>query len=300
MNEEINPSQNKELNFVLKLPDLNEDLITPLTDAIMMDIHRRTNLSQLYLGVSETHFKPPFLHVNLIFQNGDESTVQAAYDILRPLFMLSAIMSKMTSFQVERFLQRIHHWHVDHPTELLMPYDQIDIKIPLLKDCGNDHQELKKLFNTPLEILEKYIKLYSNAPYYHVDTEVTEKDGIAYFNIYIGNFLNVVGLSEISNKGLIEVTTQTIKLLAESQLPIVERIMYDQAVAQALIDPEDPHPEETVKAIMKNYYGAKFMQEEKQPTTQSSEDDGVYRLKFNEKYPIQNRMSLFTIFFLSY
>lgn len=94
MNEEITPSQNKELNFVLKLPDLNQDLITPLTDAIMMDIHRRTNLSQLYLGVSETHFKPPFLHVNLIFQNGDESTVQAAYDILRPLFMLSAIMSK--------------------------------------------------------------------------------------------------------------------------------------------------------------------------------------------------------------
>lgn len=286
MNEEITPSQNKELNFVLKLPDLNKDLITPLTDAIMMDIHRRTNLSQLYLGVSETHFKSPFLHVNLMFQNGDESTVEAAYGILRPLYMLAAIMSKMTSFQVERFLQRIHHWHVDHPTELLMPYDQIDIKIPLLKECDNDHQELKKLFNTPLEILEKYIKLYSNAPYYHIDTEVTEKDGIAYFNIYIGNFLNAVGLSEISNKGLIEVTTQTIKLLAESQLPIVERIMYDQAVAQALIDPEDPNPEETVKAIMKNYYGAKFMQEEKQPTTKPSEDDGVYRLKFDEKYPI--------------
>lgn len=56
-----------------------------------------------------------------------------------------------------------------------MPYDQIDIKIPLPKDCGNDHQELKKLFNTPLEILERYIKLYSNSPYYHIDTEVTEK-----------------------------------------------------------------------------------------------------------------------------
>lgn len=286
MNEEITPSQNKELNFVLKLPDLNEDLITPLTDAIMMDIHRRTNLSQLYLGGSETHFKPPFLHVDLIFQNGNESTVQAGYSILRPLFMLGAIMGKLTSFQVEKFLQQIHHWHEDHPTELLMPYDQVDIKIPLLKDCGNDHQELKKLFNTPLEILERYIKLYSTAPYYHIDTEVTEKDGITYFNIYIGNFLNAVGLDKISNKGLIEVTTQTIKLLAESQLPIVEHIMYDQAVAQALIDPEDPNPEETVKAIMKNYYGAKFMQEEKQPTTQSSEDDSVYCLKFDEKYPI--------------
>lgn len=286
MNEEITPSQNKELNFVLKLPDLNEDLITPLTDAIMMDIHRRTNLSQLYLGASETHFKPPFLHVDLIFQNGNESTVKAGYSILRPLFMLSAIMSKLTSFQVEKFLQRIHQWHEDHPTELLMPYDQVDIKIPLPKDCSDDHQELKKLFNTPLEILERYIKLYSNSPYYHIDTEVTEKDGISYFNIYIGNFLNAVGLREISNKGLIETTTQTIKLLAESQLPIVERIMYDQAVAQALIDPEDPNPEETVKAIMKNYYGAKFMQEEKQPTTKPSEDDGVYRLKFDEKYPI--------------
>lgn len=30
MNEEITPSQNKELNFVLKLPDLNKDLITPI------------------------------------------------------------------------------------------------------------------------------------------------------------------------------------------------------------------------------------------------------------------------------
>lgn len=109
MNEEITPSQNKELNFVLKLPDLNKDLITPLTDAIMIDIHRRTDLSQLDLGASETYFEPPFLHVNLTFQNGNESTVQAAYSILRPLSMLAAIMDKLTSFQVERFLQRIHH-----------------------------------------------------------------------------------------------------------------------------------------------------------------------------------------------
>lgn len=295
MKEEITLSQNKGLNFVLKLPDLNEDLITPLTDAIMMDIHRRTNLSQLYLGVSETHFKPPFLHVNLMFQNGNESTVQAAYGILRPLFMLAAIMGKLTPSQVEKFLQQIHQWHEDHPTELLMPYDQVDIKIPLLKDCGNDHQELKKLFNTPLEILEKYIKLYSNAPYYHIDTEVTEKDGISYFNIHIGDFLNAVGLGEISNKGLIDTTIQTINLLAESQLPIVERIMYDQAVAQVLIDPEDPNPEETVKAIMKNYYGAKFMKEEKQPTEKSNNEDdnrGVALLKFDETFPIpyQNMM----------
>nr|DAO09428.1 MAG TPA: hypothetical protein [Caudoviricetes sp.] len=286
MNEEITPSQNKGLNFVLKLPDLNKDLITPLTNEIMMDIHRRTNLSRQFLGENEIYFKPPFLHVNLTFQNGNESTVQASYSILRPLFMFSAIMDKLTSPQIEKFLQQIHQWHVQHPTELLMPYDQVDIKIPLTKDCSNDHQELKKLFNTPLEILERYIKLYSTAPYYHIDTEVTEKDGITYFNIYIGNFLNAVGLDKISNKELIDATSQTIKLLAESQLPIVEHIMYDQAVAQALIDPEDPNPEETVKAIMKNYYGAKFMQEEKQPTTKSSEDDGVYRLKFDEKYPI--------------
>lgn len=291
MNEEITPSQNKGLNFVLKLPDLNKDLITPLTDAIMMDIHRRTNLSQLYLGASETHFKPPFLHVDLIFQNGNESTVQAGYSILRPLSMLGAIMDKLTSPQVEKFLDQIHQWHKDHPTELLMPYDQVDIEIPLPKDCSNDHQELKKLFNTPLEILERYIKLYSNAPYYNIDAEVTEKDGITYFNIYIGNFLNAVGLDKISTKRLTDTTVQAINLLAESQLPVVERIMYDQAVAQAMIDPEDPNPEETVKAIMKNYYGAKFMQEEKQPTTFTtttipSDVDEVYCLKFDEKYPI--------------
>lgn len=291
MNEEITPSQNKELNFVLKVPDLNKDLITPLTDAIMMDIHRRVNLSQQYIGNLDTYFKPPFLQVNFTFHNKNEASVTAGYSILRPLFMLGAIMDKLAPPQIEEFLQQIHQWHNQHPTELLMPYDQVDIKIPLPKDCGNDHQELKKLFNTPLEILERYIKLYSNAPYYHIDTEVTEKDGITYFNVYIGNFLNAVGLDKISTKGLTDTTVQAINLLAESQLPVVERIMYDQAVAQAMIDPEDPNPEETVKAIMKNYYGAKFMQEEKQPTTFTtttipSNVDEVYRLKFDEKYPI--------------
>ena len=291
MNEEITPSQNKELNFVLKIPELSNDLITPLTNEIMMDIHRRINLSRQFLGENEIYFKPPFLHVNLTFQNKNEASVTAGYSILRPLFMLGAIMDKLTLPQIEEFIQQIHQWHNQHPTELLMPYDQVDIEIPLPKDCSNDHQELKKLFNTPLEILERYIKLYSNAPYYNIDTEVTEKDGITYFNIYIGNFLNAVGLDKISTKGLTDTTVQAISLLAESQLPIVERIMYDQAVAQALIDPEDPNPEETVKAIMKNYYGAKFMQEEKQPaattaTTIPSDVDEVYRLKFDEKYPI--------------
>ena len=251
-----------------------------------MDIHRRMNLSHQHLYACETYFKPPFLHVDLTFHEDNEQTMNAAYSILRPLFMLAAIMDKLTSPQVEKFLDQIHQWHKAHPTELLLPYDQVNIEIPLPKDCDNDHQELKKLFNTPLEILERYIKLYSTSPYYHIDTEVAEKDGITYFNIYIGNFLNAVGLDKISNKGLIDTTSQTIKLLAESQLPIVERIMYDQAVAQALIDPEDPNPEETVKAIMKNYYGAKFMQEEKQPTAKPSEDDSVYCLKFDEKYPL--------------
>nr|DAK89128.1 MAG TPA: hypothetical protein [Caudoviricetes sp.] len=287
MNEEITPSQNKELNFVLKLPDLNKDLITSLTDAIMMDIHRRTNLSQLDLGASETYFEPPFLHVNLTYQNGNESTVQAAYNILRPLYMLAAIMDKLTSFQVERFLQRIHHWHVDHPTELLMPYDQLDIKIPLPKDCGNDHQELKKLFNTPLEVLERGVKLYSNLPYYHIDTEVTEKDGITYFNIYIGHFLNAVGLNKISNKGLIENTIQSIKLLAERQLTLEEKVMFNHAVAQVMIDPEDPNPQATVDALIKHYRQVNTMREEKPKAIDipSSVDD-VYRLKFNETYPI--------------
>lgn len=108
MNEETTPSQNKGLNFVLKLPDLNKDLIPPLTDTIMMDIHRRTNLSQPYLGTTETYFKPPFLHVNLMFQNGDPSTVKAAFSVLRPLYILNAIIDKLTSSQAEKFLEQIH------------------------------------------------------------------------------------------------------------------------------------------------------------------------------------------------
>ena len=286
MNEEITSSQNKELNFVLKLPDLNKDLITPLTDAIMMDIHRRTNLSQLYLGATETYFKPPFLHVNLMFRNGDPSTVKAAFSVLRPLYILNAIIDKLTSSQAEKFLEQIHQWHEQHPTKLLMPYDRFRIEILLPKECDKDYQSLKTLFKTPLDILEKSILNHSTSPYYHIETEVVEKDGIHLFSIYIGSFLGSVDFGRLSNKRLFDDVVQTIKYLATSQGSLEEKVMFNHAVAKITLDEEDPDPEETVKAIMKNYYGAKFMQEEKQPTTQSSEDDGVYRLKFDEKYPI--------------
>lgn len=286
MNEEITPSQNKELNFVLKLPDLNKDLVTPLTDAIMMDIHRRTNLSQLYLGTTETYFKPPFLHVNLMFQNGDPSTVKAAFSVLRPLYTLNAIIDKLTSSQTEKFLEQIHQWHEQHPIKLLMPYDRYYIEIPLPKECDKDYQSLKTLFKTPLDILEKSILNHSTSPYYHIETEVVEKDGIHLFSIYIGSFLGSVDFGRLSNKRLFDDVVQTIKYLATSQGSLEEKVMFNHAVAKITLDEEDPDPQATMDALIKHYRQENTMQEEKQPTTQSSEDDGVYCLKFNEKYPI--------------
>lgn len=287
MNEEITQSQNKGLNFVLKLPDLNKDLITPLTDAIMMDIHRRTNLSQLYLGATETYFKPPFLHVNLMFQNGDPSTVKAAFSVLRPLYILNAIMDKLTSSQAEKFLEQIHQWHEQHPTKLLMPYDRFRIEILLPKECDKDYQSLKTLFKTPLDILEKSILNHSTSPYYHIETEVVEKDGIHLFSIYIGSFLGSVDFGRLSNKRLFDDVVQTIKYLATSQGSLEEKVMFNHAVAKVMIDPEDPDPQATIDALIKHYHKENTMREEKpQAMDIPSSVNDVYRLKFDEKYPI--------------
>lgn len=62
--------------------------------------------------------------------------------------------------------------------------------------------------------------------------------------------------------------------------------MFNHAVAKITLDEEDPDPQATMDTLIKHYHKENTMREEKQPTTNSSEDDGVYRLKFDEKYPI--------------
>ena len=89
------------------------------------------------------------------------------------------------------------------------------------------------------------------------------------------------------NKGLIETTTQTIKLLAERQITLEEKAVFNHAVAKITLDEEDPDPQATIDTLIKHYRQVNTMQEEKpQAMDIPSSVDDVYRLKFNEKYPL--------------